>query len=235
MNRKMRATFLAGAFALAFMPGAKWNTQAQEAKGPYSKMAPVEQYMIPDRNAEIAFARSAAPASISNDAEVMVLGRHGYETAVKGTNGFVCLVGRSWNRNDPNDPEFWNPKSLGANCCNPPAARGLLPMVYKRAEMALAGMSREQIMDGMKAFGENEAPALEPGAMCIMMSKESYLTDAGSHNESHLMFYVPAGTAWGADLPGSQVQQGEKLIVGTREPVTEYLIPVRKWSDGTPQ
>jgi hypothetical protein len=48
-----------------------------------------------DRNAEIALARSAAPDAISRDAEVLVLGRNGYQTAVTGKNGFVCVVERS--------------------------------------------------------------------------------------------------------------------------------------------
>ena len=47
-----------------------------------------------ERNAEIALAKSAAPESISRDAEVMVLGRHGYETVVKGKKAFVCMVAR---------------------------------------------------------------------------------------------------------------------------------------------
>jgi hypothetical protein len=59
------------------------------------RMAPIEQYLMTDRDAEIALARSSAPESISRDAEVLVLGRHGFETAVKGKNGFVCIVGRS--------------------------------------------------------------------------------------------------------------------------------------------
>ncbi len=54
-------------------------------------MAPLDQYLM-EQNAEIALARTAAPESISKDAEIMVLGRRGYETAVKGTNGFVCIV-----------------------------------------------------------------------------------------------------------------------------------------------
>jgi len=67
-------------------------------------------------------ARSAAPDSISGDAEVMVLGRHGYETAVKGKNGFVCMVWRSWAAGI-DDPDFWNPKLRAPVCFNPPAAR----------------------------------------------------------------------------------------------------------------
>ena len=43
-----------------------------------------------DRDAEIALARSAAPDAISHDASVIVLTRHGYETAVQGKNGWVC-------------------------------------------------------------------------------------------------------------------------------------------------
>jgi hypothetical protein len=54
----------------------------------------LDQYLIPDEKAEIALARSAAPASISDKAEVMVLRRDGYATAVKGSNGFTCIVER---------------------------------------------------------------------------------------------------------------------------------------------
>ena len=82
---------------------------AQVATSAYPSMAPLEQYLIADRNAEIALARSAAPDSVSRDAEVLVFTRHGYETAVKGTNGFVCMVARSWSAGF-DDPEFWNPK-----------------------------------------------------------------------------------------------------------------------------
>lgn len=232
MKRNTIQVIVLGAFVL----GAAWHAhaQSQDSKSPYPSMAPVEQYMMADRNAEIALARSAAPASISNDAEVLVLGRHGYETAVKGTNGFVCLVERAWNAPFDN-LEFWNPKNRSGNCYNPPAAKSILPLIVKRAELILAGVPKDQVLEDIKAFGKKEVPPLEPGAMCIMMSKGSYLTDSGSHNMSHLMFYVPAGTAWGEDVPISQVITGEKLVEGTPEPVTLYLIPLRKWSDGTPQ
>src|SRR5712692_8460527 len=82
------------------------NAAAQSDK--YSKMAPVEQYLM-ERNAEILLARSAAPDSISSDATILVLGRQGYETAVRGKNGFVCMVERSWMAAF-DSPEFWNPK-----------------------------------------------------------------------------------------------------------------------------
>src|ERR1035438_1046330 len=93
---------------------------------------PLDQYLM-ERNAEIALARSAAPESISQDAEVMVLGRRGYETVVKGKNGFVCMVQRSWAAGI-DDPDFWNPKLRAANCFNPPAARTYLPNTIKRTD-----------------------------------------------------------------------------------------------------
>jgi hypothetical protein len=78
----------------------------------YPKMAPVAEYLM-ERNAEILLARSAAPDSISSDATILVLGRQGYETAVQGKNGFVCMVERSWMA-QCDAPEFWNPTLLTA-------------------------------------------------------------------------------------------------------------------------
>ena len=112
------------------MLGAAWQAQAQDAKAPSPSIAPLNQYLM-ERNAEIALARSAAPESISQDAEVMVLGGHGYETAVKGKNGFVCVVQRSWTAGI-DDPDFWNPKLRALICFNPPAARSYLPLTIDR-------------------------------------------------------------------------------------------------------
>ena len=121
--------------ALAFMLGTAWHVMAQDAKAPYPSMAPPEQYLM-ERNAEIALARSAAPESISRDAEVMVLGRHGYETAIQGKNGFVCIVERSWTA-PIDDPDFWNPKLRSPICFNAAAARSCLPRTIKKADLRL--------------------------------------------------------------------------------------------------
>lgn len=61
--------------ALAVIAFATLHVAAQDAKTLYPNMAPLDQYLM-ERNAEIALARSAAPQSISQAAEVMVLGRH---------------------------------------------------------------------------------------------------------------------------------------------------------------
>jgi hypothetical protein len=94
--RNTRITLIASAVLLQVaFPGL--NGHAQMAKAHYPAMAPLEQYLMPE-SAEIALSRSAAPASVSGDAEVMVPRRDGYGTAMKGKNGFVCLVERAWGK-----------------------------------------------------------------------------------------------------------------------------------------
>jgi hypothetical protein len=204
--------------------------QAQ-SKTPYPSMASLDQYLMPDRNAEIALARSAAPDSISRDAKILVLGPHGYETAAEGKNGFVCAVERGWMAPFDN-PEFWNPKIRGPLCFNPPAARSMLPMTYKRTEMVLAGQSKAQIMEGIATFAKKELPPLEPGAFTYMMSKEAYLTDRDDHNLAHLMFYTPLmdGAVWGADLPKSPVMLNPQFV---QERIDVFMVLTGMWSDGT--
>ncbi len=200
----------------------------------YPSMASIEHYLMPDRNAEIALARSAAPAAISSDAKILVLGWRGYETAIEGRNGFVCLVERSWT-SPFNSPEFWNPKVRVPMCFNPAAAQSILPLTIKRTEMVLAGMSKAQMIDSLKAeFDHQELPTPQPGAMCYMMSRAGYLNDAVGHFVPHLMFYFPLtdNASWGADLPGSPVTLNPQFQGGP-EPITEFVIPVSKWSDGT--
>src|SRR5580698_8213472 len=179
MGRRTLKTIALGSSVLVLALGAISPMQAQ-SKTPYPAMEALDRYLMPDRNAEIALARSAAPDSISRDAKILVLGPHGYETAVEGKNGFVCVVERGWM--GPFEGEFsvfWNPRIRGPICFNPPAARSILPLTYKRTEMVLAGQSKAQIIDGLKTFMKQELPPLEPGAMSYMMSKDQYLTDDG--------------------------------------------------------
>ena len=231
MKRKILRTITLGSSALILLLGAAWQVQAQDAKAAYPSMAPLEQYLISDRNAEIALARSAAPESLSGDAEVLVLGGHGYETGVKGKNGFVCMVERSWTAGI-NDPNFWNPKLRAPMCINPPAVRSYLPLTIKKTELVLAGRSKAQMFDSIKAaFDKKELPMPESGAMCYMMSKQQYLGDSNGHWHPHLMFFIHQTDAatWGADLPGAPIL----ALDNAPDPLTIFLVPVRKWSDGT--
>jgi hypothetical protein len=195
-------------------------------------MAPFEQYLIPDENAEVALARSAAPQSVSDAAEVMVLRRDGYATAVKGSNGFVCIVERSW-ANTTDDPQFWNPKIRAPHCFNPPAAKTFLPIFLMKSNLVLAGKSRAEIASAAATATEKkELPALAPGTMVYMMSKQQYLNDDDMSWHPHVMFYVSgdAEKSWGANLPGSPVMSA----YDPEQRVTTFFVLTGKWSDGTP-
>lgn len=199
----------------------------------YPEMAPLEQYRIANPQDEIALARSAAPSSVSGKAEVLVLGKQGYETAVAGTNGFVCFVERSWAAGF-DDAEFWNPKLRAPNCFNPPAVRSVLPQYVKRTEWVLSGVGRAQMIENARvAFAEHRFTAPEAGSLTFMQSKQGYVSDESAGPWlPHLMFFVPHGQsqAWGAGLDGSPILGAD----GSPFEPTVLLIPVRRWSDGSP-
>src|SRR5271169_3671524 len=154
MNRKIVNALAVGSFALVIMLSAAWPTRAQDPKTPYPSMAPISEYLM-DRDAEIALARSAAPKAISDDAEVRVLGRHGYESAGEGKNGFICVVERGW-MNPFDSPEFWSPKTRGPLCFNPAAARTVLPITLMRTKLVLAGKSKAEIKESIKTAIEKK-------------------------------------------------------------------------------
>jgi hypothetical protein len=206
--------------------------QAQKTDTPYPSMAPLDQYLMADRKAEIALSKSAAPPSIADNAEVMVLERQGYKTAVKGTNGFVCMVERSWTAAF-GDPGYWNPKIRGPVCFNPAAVRTYLPLTIARTRLALAGKSEPQILAAINsALDKKELPALEAGAMSYMLSKHGYLSDDAGHWHPHLMFWAERTEpkSWGAGMPGSPMI-GFEEIPGR---LTIFMLTSDKWSDGTP-
>jgi hypothetical protein len=205
--------------------------QAQANRQVYPAMAPIERYFMPDRDSEIALARTAAPKSISDGAEVMVLGPGGYTTAVKGTNGFLCIVERSWGA-ATDDPEFWNPKVRSPICFNPSARNTVVSVYLLKTRLVLARKSKAEIAHAVaSALEKKEVPGLEPGAMCYMMSKQQYLNDRDKNWHPHLMFFVggDAASSWGANLPGSPVIAAND----PEERMTIMMIWAGHWSDGT--
>jgi hypothetical protein len=233
-SRKGFAAFASLILVLSSVSGASRLTWAQDAKTQYPIMASLDQYLIADRNAEIALARSAAPTSISNDATVLVLEKTGYQTAADGKNGFTCLVERSWM--SPIDrPEFWNPKILGPICYNPPAVRTILPYTINRTKLVLTGLSKAQMRESITAATKkNELSMPEAGTMSYMLSKSGNLGDSVGHWCPHLMFHVPKTyqAGWGADLEGSPVLYNNENQ-DVPEPETIFMVPVSHWSDGT--
>lgn len=220
------------AFALQIvLPHAGRLVVAQDEKAAYPAMAPLDQYLISDEESEIALARSAAPSSISDGAEVMVLGREGYKTVVKGTNGFLCIVERSWGQGT-DEAEFWNPKMRAPHCFNAQAAKSFAPIYLMKTRLVLARKSKPQIAkDIAVALDKKDLPALEPGSMAYMMSKQQYLNDRGKNWRPHAMFFFTGDTtkSWAADDPNSPVM----VASDPQEHVTILFVLADKWSDGT--
>lgn len=229
---EIRGRVIGPACGLVLLFCAIGSAESEDAKPTYPTMAPIAEYRVAARAEEIALARSAAPTSVSGNADVLALGSHGYETVVNGKNKFVCLVERSWGA-DFGDAEFWNPKIRAPICFNPAAAHSVLPGYLERTRWVLAGVSKSDMIARTKAaLAANTLLAPESGAMCFMLSKRGYLGDAAGHWHPHLMFFLPHtdGATWGADLDGSPVFAAQS----DPEPVTTFFVPVTKWSDGTP-
>lgn len=197
----------------------------------YTTMAPLEQYLMSETD-EIALAKSAAPAAIADNADVVVLRKDGYTAAVKGTNGFMCIVERSWAK-ATDDKEFWNAKMRGPICFNAAAARTIVPIYLMKTKLVLEGHSRAEILAAVnKAFDAKQLPTLDPGAMCYMLSKRQYLSDGDKQWHPHLMFYAAGDEekSWGANVVGSPVIAAND----PEERVTIFMVWVGRWSDGSP-
>jgi hypothetical protein len=106
-----------------------------------------------------------------------------------------------------------------------------------RTKLALAGKSKAEMNEGMKAAIEKgELPALEPGSMAYMLSKQGFLNSICGNCAPDLMFYVSVKDAntWGAGA----ISSGFPVLLaphfnGAPEPVTEFIVPVSEWLDGT--
>jgi hypothetical protein len=200
---------VAGTLALCAAAG----FAATAAPAAYERMAPLDEYLMA-KGTEVA------------------LGRKGYENAVNGSNGFTCLVERSW-MSPFDSPEFWNPKMRGPVCYNPAASKSILAYTLHRTKLVVDGRSKREMLEEIRAALERkELPWPAPGAMSFMMSKDGYLGDTQGHWHSHLMFHVPKvdAASWGANLPGSPVVLDDREVP---EPETIFLVPVAHWSDGT--
>jgi len=236
----MKLLFMLGTLAmLAFLSTAIPSAaRAAQPPSPYPTMAPLSQYLIQDRQSEIDLARSAAPRSVSGHATVWVLDVHGFETAENGTNGFTCLVERSWTKAFDDD-QFWNSRVRTPVCYNPAASRTVLPYTVFETKMALAGATEAVIREHLTtAIADKQLPATEDGSMAYMMSKDQYIDDHVKAWYSHIMIYAPkadganAGESWGADRSGSPVVYDTNHLIWP-QPWALFFVPVWSWSDGT--
>ena len=232
----MIARHLCASLVVCVVVPAAATAQAQAHAAPDAHKAPLARYLKPPET-EIALARTAAPASVSRDAKVLVLAAQGYETAVPGSNGFVCLVTRSWDFAVTRASTwFWNPRVRVAKCYNAQGAQTRLPQYLAKTQWAIAGASEAEI--GVREKAAWAAGTLKedavPGAMCYMMSKLSWGVGANPGPwRPHLMFYYAAGQApnWGANLDGTPVIAS--ITSGSAE-TTNFVVVVPFWDDGSP-
>lgn len=199
------------------------------------KAPDVTAYLTADRVAEIALARTAAPSDVSGKATVLVLTPKGYMEGARGTNGFTCIVMRSFAA-APDDPGFWNPRLSAPHCFNPPAARTVLPAILAQIDWALAGATPAELNARMKkAYAQKRFGMPAGGAMTYMLSPKQYLSDADPHWLPHLMFYYDRAlkaTTFGAG--GMTAPIIDATAGDPNSPVQVIYIPTHAWSDGTP-
>jgi hypothetical protein len=196
----------------------------------------LSQYTMPPQ-AEIALARTAAPAAISNHATILTLTAHGLTPAVKGDNGFTCYVDRQWMH--VNIPANWNTRMESPVCYNAAGSASVLLYTLKRTTLAMNGMSEADIEKAMDdAVASKELPPAAPNSVAYMMSKQQYIDDTAKAWYPHLMFFMPEsdnanmGISWGADRKYSPVVFDPHHGM-LHEPWAKFFIPVSHWSDGT--
>jgi hypothetical protein len=196
----------------------------------------VSQYIDSDRAAEVALARTAAPKHVSDSATVLFLTPTGYEVASRGTNGFTCAVIREFAM-PYTDPAKWNPRVRAPHCFNAAATTSVLAQFVEVSKWVVTGVSHTEVLARTERNFRSKSFAMPgAGAMAYMLSSKQYLADDHPHWMPHLMFYFerasqPASRFGGAgmDAPVIDASAGEPAY-----PITTILIPVRQWSDGTP-
>lgn len=195
-------------------------------------------YLIADRASEIALARSAAPAAISDSASIYVMTDTGYVEAAQGTNGFTCFVIRSLINTGVDSVTTWQPQLRAPHCFNPQATRTALPNILYRTRSILRGVPATRIEAGVRtAYASHRWPSSGPGAMVYMLSPRQWLSGNNidwSVWKPHLMFFLPPGRSpatWGA------VQAASAAVIDAGPnpygPGRLLLVPVEQWSDGT--
>jgi hypothetical protein len=230
MRKKKFSAIAIKSFALLVVLGTAYQAMAQDATTPYPNMAPIDQYLMTDQGAEIALARSAAPESISRDAEVLVLGRHGFETTVKGKNGFVCIVARSWT--SAPDSDFWNPKVRVPMCVNAAAARSYFLRIIKRTDLILAGHIESSDDRDHRRCHRQKRTAGDGIRGDVLHDVEARIRRRQHRtlaSPPHVFLFADRPRNLGSGLPDSPIFASNDTL----EHLTTFVVAVQRWSDGT--
>jgi hypothetical protein len=215
-------------FTLVFLALlASLDAIAIQAQG--SKYPPLSEYLMP-RDGEIALAKSAAPANISDLATIKVLTSSGFEVARQGSNGFVCEVMRGWAAPTYTPAQFrdlvYDPRVRAPICFDAIAAREVLPYYELRHKLGMQGKTTSQIAEGVEAaYARGELPGRSEVSFAYMWSADQFLFPAVGHWHPHMMVFVPyyvntmlGGNEFGSPLPVVSDDAGT--------PFTVIVIPV---------
>ena len=194
---------------------------------------PLSKYMMP-QDAEIALARSAAPANVSDRATIKVLNESGYEVAIEGDNGFVCMVMRAWSAPTYTPASFrdfvYYAPLRAPICFNPVAAETMMLYYELRTELGLQGKNPDEIADGIEAaYAKGELPRIETVSFAYMWSADQDLGPGIGHWHPHMMVFTPyyensmlGGNEFGGTLPFVSDDAGTPFAV-TLIPTDEGL------------
>ena len=176
------------------------------------KYPPLSEYLMPP-DAEMALARSAAPANISDRATIKVLTASGYEVARQGDNGFVCMVMRGWAAPTYTPAQLrdlvYDAKLRAPICFDPAASRVVMPYYELRSQLAMQGKAPEQIADGVQAaYAKGVLPRRDGVSFAYMWSADQNLGGGFGHWHPHMMVFCPyyensmlGGNEFGRPLP----------------------------------
>ena len=210
-------------FAAAIVTSAQGQTQ----------YPPLSEYMMP-QDAEIALARSAAPANVSDHATIKVLNESGFEVAIEGDNGFVCMVVRAWSAPTYTPAVFldfvYYAPLRAPICFNPVAAETMMLYYELRTELGLQGKNPDEIADGIEAaYAKGELPRIETVSFAYMWSADQDLGPGIGHWHPHMMVFTPyyensmlGGNEFGGTLPFVSDDAGTPFAV-TVIPVDDVL------------
>ena len=189
--------------------GAMWLGTAHAQSPNYP---PIEEYLMPQGN-EIALAKSAASANISEQATIKVLTKSGYEVAQKGDNGSVCMVMRGFSAPTYTPAQFRNliydPSVRAPICFTPLAAREVLPYYEMRTKLAMQGKNPDEIAEGLQAaYARGDLPRRDVVSFAYMWSADQQLGSGIGHWHPHMMVFAPyydnsmvGGNTFGSPLP----------------------------------
>jgi uncharacterized protein YndB with AHSA1/START domain len=192
-----------------------------------------EGYLM-ERAAEIALARSAAPAAVADSATVWVLERGGFVIAVKGSNGFVCYVARSMASNPRRgdgtlSKGFLDPEIRAPHCMSEAAARSVGEWHALMTRLALSGQTLLAVDSAVRAaLASGELVPPRSFAIAYMWSPHQHLGSQVGAWKPHMMIYAPFLTQ--ATVGENEFLGDGPQVIDAGSPWAVMVVPVRQFA-----